>query len=60
MKFPKSVHADGWADHIDTAPTRSPRVLSAPLRVHRPGARPLTGSARGVMSATRVPGSTRL
>ncbi|MCE4556296.1 BON domain-containing protein [Roseateles cellulosilyticus] len=42
MKFPKSLHADGWADHIDTTPVeRKPgatKVAGSPLRPMKPAA----------------------
>lgn len=35
MKFPKSLHADGWSNHIDTTPSDKPAVKAGGI-----GARP--------------------
>lgn len=46
MKFPKSMHAEGWANHIDTTPTGKSKASAAPLHAAKRGARPLTGGTR--------------
>ncbi|RZL35599.1 MAG: hypothetical protein EOP35_13180, partial [Rubrivivax sp.] len=47
MKFPKSMHAEGWANHIDTTPgTGEARTVKAGAGHSLPGARPLTGGVR--------------
>lgn len=46
MKFPKSMHAEGWANHIDTTPSDKPKVSAAPLHASKAGAKPLTSGAR--------------
>lgn len=46
MKFPKSLHADGWANHIDTTPSDKPKASAAPLHAAKAGAKPLTSGTR--------------
>ena len=68
MKFPKSLHADGWADHIDT--TKSEAVPGVPsgsaaahlhgakapgIRINSPRVAPALSSTRPVMSTTSSP-----
>lgn len=36
MKFPKSLHAEGWSKHIDTTPSDKPSVAAAPLHSAKP------------------------
>ncbi len=51
MKFPKSVHAEGWGDHIDT--TTSPTAPAVKTNAHplnKPGMRRVGGGAK--ISAT--------
>lgn len=40
MKFPKSLHADGWSNHIDTTPSDKPSVKAAGVGARLPGAKP--------------------
>ena len=40
MKFPKSLHADGWANHIDTTPSDKPAVKATGVGARLPGAKP--------------------
>lgn len=40
MKFPKSLHADGWANHIDTTPSDRPAVKATGVGARLPGAKP--------------------
>ncbi|HEY9105779.1 MAG TPA: hypothetical protein VIN58_03800, partial [Roseateles sp.] len=53
MKFPKSMHAEGWADHIDTTPSDKPKVSAGPLHPAKAGAKPLTG-ARPLTGGARL------
>jgi len=53
MKFPKSMHAEGWANHIDTTPSDKPKASAAPLHAAKAGAKPLAG-ARPLTSGTRM------
>ena len=59
MKFPKSMHADGFYDHIETADT-APATSVHPVGVKaglkpRAGARPLTGSGSILREAAAAP-----
>ncbi len=40
MKFPKSLHADGWSNHIDTTPSDKPSVKAPGVGARLPGAKP--------------------
>ncbi|MFG6488874.1 BON domain-containing protein [Roseateles sp. BYS78W] len=42
MKFPKSMHAEGWANHIDSTPSDRSATRRVGVAALRSGARPLT------------------
>ena len=61
MKFPKSMHAEGFYDHIETADTvpatPAPAVGVKSGLKPRAGARPLTGSGSVLREAAAAPAS---
>ncbi|NCT84920.1 MAG: hypothetical protein GXC94_17370, partial [Comamonadaceae bacterium] len=56
MKFPKSMHAEGFYDHIDTTASSAPGPRLGPKGV-KPGVRPVTARSLWHEEAAVVPPS---